>query len=150
MSVISRTSPVNDEFKRPALYKLRRRQLFNYLQSMGVQFTHIPPITELQNLVISRGIDISPLTGEIKPLGEPSDNGVMMAQMMEKMALLQEENNKLKAQENTKQEVKVEKNISEMGLFELRKVCKDRGIKVEKTDKKQTLLDKLNGAQDIT
>lgn len=41
--------------------------------------------------------------------------------------------------------VKPEGTLDALGVFALRKLCKERGIPTEKTDKKVDLLEKLNG-----
>ncbi len=112
------------------LYAIRRRDLYRLADAWGVEYSKDAPATEMRQLLMSRGIDgsqPSPRPVEAKPKADIeatvlSDGG--------------------ETYDSGASDYKYE----DMKFFDLRKLCKERGIEYSQKTNKAALIEKLKDA----
>lgn len=161
MAIVN-NSPVHEEFSRPEIFKIRKKPLHSYLASMGYEFDFATtPVSEMHQFVLSKGIDVSPLTGQRQNLGEPSEaEQRISSHLMSENQTVKSENEALRRELEAYrlQATKTSTVADEESVYEnddytswsmpaLRKECKNKGIAMSPKDKKADLVGKLNGKQ---
>lgn len=105
------------------LFGMRRRDLYRLADAWGVEYPKDAPATEMRQLLMSRGIDGSqepPKPIEAKPRADVT--------------------------EEMREAPSVSLNYEDMKFFDLRKLCKERGIEYSQKTNKAALIEKLKDA----
>lgn len=104
------------------LFGMRRRDLYRLADAWGVEYSKDAPATEMRQLLMSRGIDGSqepPKPIEAKPRADIAPE---------------------------KESAVFQWDYEEMKFFDLRKLCKERGIEYSQKTNKAALIEKLKDA----
>lgn len=124
------------EDPRDNLEKARRPELFAFAQANRVPeiVTEDMPAVVMRTILRNKGL--SRISIPRRPLGLPVQAQMEPGQKVQEVDA---------AADLARQWQAESKPVSEMGITDLRKACKERGIKMERRDNMQTLRAKLNG-----
>src|SRR6185437_5733367 len=130
---------------RDNLQKATRWELIDYARANGVDVPADAPAIYTMKVLRSRGLTNIKIPD--RPLGLYANGPETTAPQVES----ETEINTASADDDLIRQYEQEKKqppVSEMSMTELRHACKVKGIKMDRTDNKQTLKDKLSGQQD--